>query len=128
MITNCIEYRGWDITLHYDIDKSDIGRVQAELLDFGCSGKLLERALTALDNFDIDRGMTIANTDTFEILICVSRSSSKSEFLNTMVHELYHCGDFISHHDDPEESAYIIGDLAKLLYKDVHTFLCERCH
>ena len=124
-------YKDWLIQIYYNVRSKNAEYLIDELMEIGCSGKELERVNEVLTNMQFNQGLTYANMDTKEVIIIVGEADSKKEFLDTVMHELYHCSMFITIKDgssDPEYPAYVLGHLTQKVYRTLHSFLCEKCH
>lgn len=128
MTHQLIEYRDWTIDVYYNVSQENTSCIIDRLTDIDCSREYLHRVYDLLESNPINSGFTFANIKTKEIVVVVCEADSSDEFLDTLMHELYHCSDFISDNsDDLEYSAYILGDLSKKVYKVVHKYICCKC-
>lgn len=124
-----IVHEDWIIYLYYNVSHEDTSDIIDSLMDIGCVSRDLNRAYDSISCMGYNRGLTYANPKTKEAVVVIGKASSRKEFLNTLVHELYHCCSFILNGDleDIEYPAYVLGDLAQKVYNDVHPMLCEKC-
>lgn len=69
----------------------------------------------------LDAGFTYSNMNKRRSIVGISPTSSKDEFLNTIVHEAKHLQSHICKYykveEDTEEAAYLIGFIVQEMYK-----------
>lgn len=126
-----LQRRGWKIVIYYEVTSFWSDVVMEDLRRIGITGKQRRIACSVTKKSDLDTGLTFSNYDTRETIVVVCNGSKAAEFFNSLVHELSHVQRHICEADaiDPysEESAYIIGDLAAMVYPKIHHLLCG-CH
>lgn len=72
-------------------------------------------------------GFTHTDFNKKRSIVAISKSSSKEQFLNTVIHELKHVQSHICKYynvdEDSEEAAYLIGYLAQRIHKNLLEFI-----
>lgn len=119
----------WDVVCYFDVDASHSNEILDILEDFGCSEDNLLDARRNLKNGRKNEGLTYSNLLDRRSIFVVGETSSQDEFYNTWHHELKHLTDHIIKSDriDPfsEEAAYLVGDVAKAMYRILSDYVCE---
>lgn len=76
-------------------------------------------------------GFTFTNQEMKRALVVIGPSSSGSQFLDTLTHEIHHLAvaiaDSLGHDLESEVPAYISGDAALSLAKTICEFGCPHC-
>lgn len=99
----------------------DYVEIEDSLRQVDCPKEDIEHAFEVLKRKNT--GFTFSNTDYEMSVVCISKATSASEFVNTAVHEAKHVLSHICQYYDIDESsekaAYIIGHLVHEMYKMV---------
>ena len=110
-----VPHKKWGVVVIYNYDTED---EQTELLatmrSFGMTYKDSHRALDILSAYNT--GMAISSDDLKMSAIYISKSTSQSQFWDTVAHELRHVADAIIDYygvDSYEDAAYLTGHLMK---------------
>lgn len=116
MIERYIDVDGyWGILFCYDYDRRDYDRMRSIMRTFGMSEYKIIEAMDVLRK--PNTGMTISNSGTTMSVMFVSRATSYSQFVDTIVHELDHVQDAICRHygvrQGSEDAAWVQGFLAR---------------
>lgn len=94
-----------------------------------CPERILQSSYKNLMSCKLDTGLTYSNYMMRETVMVVGMTSSPVEFLNSFDHERKHLEAHIAQafRIDPwgEEIAYLSGDIAQMLCKDVQMFICD---
>lgn len=111
--------RGWNVLVYYNVGEEDFVEVADSLKQLGCSEKNIKRSLKVMRNKNT--GLTFSNSEYKMSIICISRSTNTSEFVNTAIHEAKHVQSHVCSYynikEDSEEAAYLIGYLVQRMYK-----------
>ena len=120
---------GWVVDIFYAVTCYWTGRIMRELEAIDCPEYILEMSYRNLKSCKMDTGLTYSNYLTRETVMVIGLTSSSSEFLNSFDHERKHLEAHIAEACgiDPwgEEIAYLSGNIAQMLAKDVEMFVCH---
>ena len=126
-----LEPYDWHVRLYYAVDAYYIDEIVNGLVDIGCKGDFLERALQNMASRKLNNGITYSNLKKRESVVVIALTSSASQFLNSLVHEVRHLANNICEASDidlrGEESCYVSGDIVQEIYPFVRALLCEHC-
>lgn len=109
----------WTVRILYDTSCEDINTIIDELNNIKCPEQLINSALENLEKCHYNTGLTYSNFSFRQTVIVVGKTSSKKEFLNTLVHELYHfVSQFarVNNMSVEEDRATLIGEIAMRTY------------
>ena len=134
MIHKELQIGRWNIDFLFAPDGYDTEEALDYLYDADASDYILVKAYHILEDNDNNTGFTFTNEELKSAVVVIGPTTSGSEFVNTLVHEMYHVATAIANclgvDLEGEEPAYIIGDSAR----DVTKMICElgcpkcRCH
>lgn len=128
MVTKYIDVDdgSWGVLVIYNYSIMDFDELAAIMDSFGLSNNNVRKALRVLST--PNTGMTISRSDFRMSVVFVSETSRRSEFWNTIAHELKHVHDAIlDYYDVPldgEPSAYTVG----YLFQQVVQEIAEPCY
>lgn len=111
-----VPHKKWGIVVIYDYDTTyDYVDLMAIMRSFGLSQRDAKRAINILSSYNT--GMAVS-LDTLRMsAVFISKTTSSSEFWNTMNHELYHCSvAILDYYDEPydgEGAAHLQGELMR---------------
>jgi len=88
MFAQYIKLRGWNVLIYYNVDEMDYVEIEDSLRQVDCPKEDIERAFNVLKRKNT--GFTFSNTDYEMSVVCISKATSASEFVNTSVHEAKH--------------------------------------
>lgn len=105
-------------------DCKDIQRVLDNIQDASVRSKIKR----SISSCGLNTGLTISKKR--HSILIIGRSSSLAQFLNTLVHELFHLSVHISNHYDidlnTEKPAYLIGELIHLIFSPLKKFIINK--
>lgn len=111
--------RGWNILVYYDVSEEDFFEVRESLIELDCPEEYMTRGFKVLRHKNT--GFTYTNDDYKMSVVCISRASSRSQFMSTAVHEAKHVQSHICSYygvgEKTEEAAYLIGYIVRRMYK-----------
>ena len=126
-----IEEYDWDVDVYYYITHYEVNEIIDKLKHLGCKYDKLASANHYLIKNKLNTGLIYSNYKKRKSIIVISKTSTPSEFLNSVFHEVYH---LISHIVDcdnidylSEKPAYLAGNIIQAMYLKSKDFLCE-CH
>ena len=122
MVTSYIDIDGkWGVLISYDFDMLDWDDISAVLKTFGLNERKIQRAIRVLST--PNSGLTVSNDDICMTAIYIGKSTSRSQFWNSVAHELKHAADaIIDYYGEPldgESSAYTIGYLMQRVVEEI---------
>lgn len=116
----------WYILIYYNVNINDADAIMDTLLSLGCPYSSAKKSVNILTRHR-NTGMTYTDTDNRFSFMCISLATSKAEMFNTVVHELKHVQSHICEYYDvkesSEEAAYLIGYMARRVYKVLQIFV-----
>ena len=105
--------RGWNVLIYYGVDAEDFIEIEDSLLQIDCPKDDIKKAFEVLRKKNT--GFTFSNTDYKMSIVCIGRSTSVSQMVNTIIHEAKHVQSHICSYyripEDGETAAYLIGYL-----------------
>lgn len=123
MVTKFIEIpeEKWGCLLVWDFDLLDYDEIWSICKSFGMSDRNIKRSLQILSTYN--SGMTVSNDDLRMSAMFVGKSSSMSQFWNTIAHECSHLVDSISSYYDvecnTEDRAYLQGFIFQRIVEEI---------
>ena len=123
MVTKFIEIpeEKWGCLLVWDFDVLDYDDIWAICKSFGMSDRNIKRSLQILSTYN--SGMTVSNDDLRMSAMFVGKSSSMSQFWNTIAHECSHLVDSISSYYNvdcnTEDRAYLQGFIFQRIVEEI---------
>lgn len=116
-----IPEESWGIIFCYDFNESDYDEIEALCTGFGMSKWSINRSLNILSTFN--SGMTVSKDDLRMSAMFIGKSSSMSQFWNTIAHECSHLVDAISSYYDvdcnTEDRAYLQGFIFQRIVEEI---------
>ena len=116
-----IPEEAWGILFVYEFDKYDYQDIMAICKSFGMKEKSVAYSLNVLSTYN--SGMTVSSDDLRMSAIFIGKSTSKGQFLNTIVHETAHAASAItSFYDKPcsgEDFAYLSGFIFQRIMEEI---------
>ena len=132
MIREALKIGRWEVEFYFAKDSYDKETLLDRLYDFGASAKIMHQVEDLIDNDLPNTGFTFANPDEKLAIIAVGPTSSSSEFIDTLVHEVHHLSVAIAAglgiDLEGEGPAYLSGDTARELAEVVCELGCRHCH
>lgn len=112
----------WGIILIYDFDVDyDFDEIYAIMQSFGLNDKNIRKSLDILDTYN--SGMCVSKYDLKMSVVFIGKTTSKSEFWDTISHELFHVEQAILEYYgtdwDGEPAAYLAGYLLKRVVEEI---------
>ena len=130
MMHRTIYIRGWRVDVFIDDGNEDVfvGEINICLDDMGAPDDIVERCNELIIEGKPNQAFTYSNGK--RTCMYIGWTTSGDEFINSIVHELRHLVDHIADYHglvDDEETAYMSGDAAFLLAKEICEIGCPRC-
>lgn len=117
----------WTVQIFYNVPPSRVDIIRRHLQALACHSRPLEDACLLVSQSAPDTAFTYTNIFLHRTLIVLCPSSSPSQFLNTLTHELLHATTHISNYYNiplgTETPCYLIGSLAQASYPIARYYL-----
>lgn len=121
----------WRVTVWWGSTRYDAEDIIDDLINAGAKGRDLRELSNAAWNAQENEGMTYVNAQTMRAVMVIGKASSKSEYANSVSHEICHLAVMLADAMDidlrSESMAYLMGDIAQMLWHDSHTLTCPAC-
>lgn len=117
-----IKDKKWNIVVYYNVTPDDFFEIEESLMQIECPMRYINSAFDVLSSSK-NTGFTFSNSNCKMSIVCISKTTSASQFVNTVVHEAKHvqshiCS-FYNVKEDSEQAAYLIGYIVRKMYKMV---------
>ena len=126
-----IPWLRWRVRAYFAVSKYSTEEIIGDLIDIRCPVHILRKVENNLLNYKIDTGFTYSNRRRRQTVMVVGLTSHPSEFLNSYEHELRHLVDDVASTIGipltGEDVAYLTGNINRLLWEDIHGFVCCKC-
>lgn len=114
--------RKWNVLVYYNVSREDFTEIEDSLTQLECPEQDIEYAFKVLSRSK-NTGFTFSNSDYKMSIVCISKATSCSQFVNTAIHEAKHVQSHICEYynieENSEDAAYLIGYLVQNMYKMV---------
>ena len=123
MVTKFIEIpeEKWGCLLVWDFDVLDYDDIWSICKSFGMSDRNIKRSLQILSTYN--SGMTVSSDELRMSAVFIGKASSRSQFWNTVGHEVVHLVDAIADHFGTEcgseEHAYLQGFIFQRIVEEI---------
>ena len=112
----------WNVLIYYNVSPMDFTEIEDSLIQVECPEEDIEYAFSILES-NKNTGFTFTNDDYKMSIVCISQTTSASQFVNTVVHEAKHVQSHICSYygidENSEQAAYLIGYIVGRMYKMV---------
>lgn len=126
-----INTKPWKVYVYYDFVLDDIDEVISTLEDINFPEHYITSAYTILKQTTVNCGFTYTHLENKTTLIVITKTTSPGQFINSLVHEIFHLVNHISKvyniDNDSEEPCYLAGDIAQQTLNVCHKLLCKHC-
>ena len=129
MIKSTIDVAGyWSIVLFVDVDYDNFDVVESALTDALAPISVIDKIYDNI-SYKIDSGVTFTNSDYKTSIVCINKSSTREQIINTISHEADHVQaaicDYYNVPLDSEQAAYLIGYLIGKMYYQSRRLFCS---
>lgn len=118
----------WRVRAYFAVSKYNVEEIVGDLIYIRCPYYILRDVEYNLRFQKIDTGFTYSNRRRRQTVMVVGLTSHPSEFLNSYEHELRHLVDDVAGTTgiplSGEDVAYLTGNINRLLWEDIHGFVC----
>lgn len=112
----------WNVLVYYNVSEDDFVEIEDSLYQIDCPQSYIDKAFKVIAR-NKNTGFTFSNSDYKMSIVCISETTSASQFVSTSVHEAKHVQSHICSYygvdEKSEEAAYLIGYLVRRMYKMV---------
>lgn len=118
----------YEVRLLFDITCAQLSVLNDELKKIDCSKELVDKANIEFGKCNDNVGMTYSNHALKKTLIIIGKTSSGKQFINTLIHEIYHFVEqlaIVNSVSDIEEKATFIGNFTMQLTDIINDTLKE---
>jgi hypothetical protein len=128
MIKSVIDVAGyWSIVLFVDVDYDRFDIIESALTNILAPISVIDEIYDKI-SYKYDSGVTFTNSDFRTSVVCINKTTSREELINTITHEADHIQDDICDYYnvplDSEQAAYLIGYLVGKMYYNSRTLFC----
>lgn len=131
MIERTLKIGRWLAEFYFAEDGYDIDTLVDRLFDFGASAATMKKAVALMESGEMNTGFTFSNPYDRLAIVAVGPTTSGSEFVNTLTHEVHHLAVAIAESLgvdlDGESPAYLAGDSSRELAEVVCKLGCRNC-
>ena len=132
MIHRVIAIGEWVVDFLFAEEKYDRDGILACLYEIDAPSEVLEQADEVMKKNDLNCGFMYGSIIPKRAVVVVGPSSSGSEFLDTLVHEIHHLAVLIASglgvDLEGETPAYLAGDSVRELAEIICEMGCSHCH
>ena len=128
MIKSTIDVAGyWSIVLFVDVDYDDFDIIESALTDILAPISVIDNIYNKI-GYKFNSGVTFSNPEFKTSVVCINKTTSREELINTISHEADHVQDTICKYYnvklDSEDAAYLIGYLVGKMYYSSRRLFC----
>ena len=128
MIKSVIDVAGyWSIVLFVDVDYDRFDIIESALTNILAPISVIDEIYDKI-SYKYDSGVTFTNSDFRTSVVCINKTTSREELINTITHEADHAQDDICDYYnvplDSEQAAYLIGYLVGKMYYTSRSLFC----
>lgn len=122
MFAQCIQIHkyDWNVLVYYNVDEDDFIEIEDSLLQIECPKDYIRKAFKVIGR-NKNTGFTFSNSDYKMSIVCISNTTSASQFVSTSVHEAKHVQSHICKYyhveEDGERAAYLLGYIIMKMYR-----------
>ena len=129
MIKSVIDVDGyWSIILFVDVDYDKYDIIESTLANINAPISVIDRIYNKI-SYKLNCGVTFSNPKFKTSVVCINKTTSREELINTISHEADHIQDTIcSYYNvplDSEDAAYLIGYLVGKMYYNSRRLFCS---
>ena len=129
MIKSVIDIAGyWSIVLFVDVDYNKFDVIESALTDILAPISVIDEIYDKI-SYKLNSGVTFTNSKYKTSVVCINKTTTREELINTISHEADHVQDAIcDYYDVPlgsEQAAYLIGYLVGKMYYASRSLFCS---
>ena len=128
MIKSIIDVDGyWSVVLFVDVDYDRYDIIESALTDILAPISVIDDIYNKI-SYKFNSGVTFSNPEFKTSVVCINKTTSREELINTISHEADHVQDAICKYYnvplDSEDAAYLIGYLVGKMYYSSRRLFC----
>lgn len=129
MIKSVINVAGyWSIVLFVDVDYDKFDVIESALTDIRAPISVIDEIYDKI-SYELNYGVTFTNSRYRTSVVCINKTTTREELINTITHEADHVQDDICKYYnvplDSEQAAYLIGYLVGKMYYASRSLFCS---
>ena len=129
MIKSNIDVAGyWGIVLFVDVDYDNFDIIESSLTNILAPISVIDEIYNKISD-KYNSGVTFTNSDYRTSIVCINKTTSREELINTISHEADHVQaaicDYYNVPLDSEQAAYLIGYLVGKMYYKSRRLFCS---
>ena len=129
MIKSTIDVDGyWSIVLFVDVDYDRYNIIESALTDILAPISVIDNIYNKI-GYKFNSGVTFTNSNFKTSIVCINKTTSREELINTISHEADHVQaaicDYYNVPLDSEQAAYLIGYLVGKMYYHSRRLFCS---
>ena len=129
MIKSTIDVVGyWSIVLFVDVDYDNFDIIESTLTDILAPISVIDEIYDKI-SYKLNSGVTFSNSEFKTSVVCINKTTSKEQLINTISHEADHVQaaicDYYNVPLDSEQAAYLIGYLVGKMYYHSRRLFCS---
>ena len=132
MIHKVIRLGHWVLDVLFATEEYDVEGVLSCMYEIDAPYSAMMDSKHLMESGDMNTGFMYANPDNKRAILCVGPTTSGSEFLDTIVHEVYHFAVVVAYELgidlEGETPAYVSGDTIREIADIVCRLGCEHCN
>ena len=128
MIKSVIDVDGyWSVVLFVNVDYDRYDIIESALTDILAPISVIDNIYDKI-SYKFNSGVTFSNPEFRTSVVCINKTTSREELINTISHEADHVQDAICKYYnvplDSEDAAYLIGYLVGKMYYSSRRLFC----
>ena len=124
-----IDKYDWQVVVLYETSNNDTDYIISNLKRNGASSNIINIAYNNIIASKLNTGFTYSDLDKHKTIIVISKTTSNSELVNTIVHEANHLQSHIATafnlDEKGEEVCYLIGGIVKTMFRVFSKIICR---
>ena len=129
MIKSIIDVDGyWSIVLFVDIDYDRYDIIESALTDILAPISVIDNIYNKI-SYKFNSGVTFSNFEFKTSVVCINKTTSREQLINTISHEADHVQnaicDYYNVSLDSEDAAYLIGYIVGKIYYHSRRLFCS---
>lgn len=124
-----IDKYDWQVVVLYETSNDDKNYIISSLKRSGASSSVIDVAYDNISANNLNTGFTYSDLNKHRTIIVISKTTSKSELINTIVHEANHLQSHIATEfnldEKGEEVCYLIGGIVKTMFRVFSKIICH---
>ena len=132
MIHRVLRIGRWVLDVLFSTEEYDVEGVLSCMYEIDAPYSAMMDSKHLMESGDMNTGFMYANPENKRAILCVGPTTSGSEFLDTVVHEVHHFAVVVASELgidlESETPAYVLGDTIREIADIVCRMGCDNCH